>query len=131
MNKLHLMTCTVTQSGKKKVKCGNKGFLFFSLFLKAFTSTNVFISSMCILRTCYPPDLSAGENESRIFPNPCRSCREKPGEKLRDDTAQERWQKPLSQPRTSRHRSITQPLTNIFNKLFIFIISGKYPGFLL
>lgn len=90
-----------------------KGFLFLLFFFLMAISLKLylwifyfyFFFEMCILRTCYPPDLSVGGNESRISPNPCRSCREKPGEKLRDDTAQERWHKPLSLPQSLRRRS--------------------------
>lgn len=60
---------------------------------------------MCVLRTCYPPGLFAGEKESRISPSPCRSCRGKPGEKLRGGTVQERWHKRLLLPQTWAKRS--------------------------
>lgn len=66
---------------------------------------NGLLHTMCVLRTRYPPGLSAGEKESRISPNPCRNCRGKPGEKLRGGTVQERWHKRLSPTQTWPKRS--------------------------
>lgn len=92
-------------------------------FLQPFIKNNIgmtfffFFHVMCVLRTCYPPGLSAGEKESRTSPNPCRSCRGKPGEKLRGGTVPGRWHKRLTLIQTS-------PKLSIHNDYSIYLYSS-------